>query len=147
MRRFFTVCAFLATSLFAGAQSTAAGSPDALQLKETEHNFAQIPQGKAVYYTFTILNTSTQPLKLDNVQATCGCTTPEWSQEAIAPGTASQIKVGYNAANEGYFEKAITITYNGSQTKQLKIKGTVWKAPDGSAPANVAVQFLKKQIL
>ena len=116
-----------------------------LKLKETEHNFSKIPQGKPVYYTFEIVNTGTTPLKLDNVSASCGCTTPEWSRDPIAPGATAKIKVGYNAAAEGYFEKSITIMYNSDQHKELKIKGTVWKAPDGSAPANASLELLKKQ--
>jgi archaellum component FlaG (FlaF/FlaG flagellin family) len=118
---------------------------DFLVIKETSHDFGKIPQGKPVYYTFEITNTGKEPLKLENVQASCGCTTPEWNREAIAPGTTDKIRVGYNAANEGYFEKPVTITYNGSQSKVLTIKGTVWKAPAGSAPANASVQFLKQQ--
>jgi hypothetical protein len=120
--------------------------PEVLQVRETEHDFGKIPQGKPVYYFFEIINTSDVPLKLDNVQASCGCTTPEWSKDPIPAGGPDQIRVGFNAANEGPFEKPITITYNGSQTKQIKIKGTVWKAPVGSAPANQSVQFLKQQI-
>ncbi|MFN8289948.1 MAG: DUF1573 domain-containing protein [Chitinophagaceae bacterium] len=118
---------------------------DVLQVKETSHEFGLIPQGKPVYYNFDIVNTGTTPLKLDNVQASCGCTTPEWSHEAIAPGATAQIKVGYNAAAVGGFEKTITITYNSTQSKQIIIKGTVWKAPDGPAPLNTSVDFLKKQ--
>jgi hypothetical protein len=98
-----------------------------------------------VYYSFEIVNTGKTPLKLDNVQASCGCTTPNWSNEPIAAGATSTIKVGYNAAAEGSFDKTITITYNSNQTKVLHIKGTVWKAPEGSAPANASVDFLKKQ--
>lgn len=130
-----------------GNAAKPAATNEVLKLKETEHDFSQIPQGKPVYYSFEITNTGTTPLKLDNVQATCGCTTPEWSRDAIAPGATVKIRVGYNAAAEGYFEKPITITYNTNQTRQLKIKGTVWKAPEGSAPANAAVDFLKKQTL
>lgn len=118
---------------------------DVLNLKETEHDFLTIPQGKPVYYSFDIINTGKTPLKLDDVHASCGCTTPEWSREPIAPGATAKIKVGYNAAAEGFFEKSISITYNTNQTKQIKIKGTVWKVPDGSAPANASVDFLKKQ--
>ena len=121
--------------------------PDALLIKTAEFDFGKIPQGKPVFTFFEIMNTGTEPLKLDNVQASCGCTTPEWNQEAIAPGSTATIKVGYNAAAEGYFEKPITITYNTSQSKQLKIKGNVWKAPVGSAPANASIQFLKQQTL
>jgi hypothetical protein len=119
--------------------------PDFLQLTESDHDFGKIPQGKPVYYTFEIKNIWITPLKLDDVHASCGCTTPEWSREAIAPGATAKIKVGYNAATEGSFEKYITVTYNSTQSKQLKIKGLVWKAPEGSAPANASIEFLKKQ--
>jgi len=124
---------------------TTPGADDVLKLKESEHDFDKIPQGKPVYYTFDIVNTGKVVLKLDDVSATCGCTTPEWSREPIAPGAVAKIKVGYNAAAEGPFEKFITLTYNSNQTKQIKIKGTVWKAPEGSAPVNASVDFLKKQ--
>ncbi len=118
---------------------------EVLAVKKIEHDFDKIPQGKPVYYSFEITNTGKTELKLDNVQASCGCTTPEWSRDAIAPGATAKIKVGYNAAAEGPFNKTITVTYNSNQTKVLQIKGTVWKAPEGSAPANVSVDLLKKQ--
>jgi hypothetical protein len=51
--------------------------------------------------------------------------------------------VGYNAASEGPFTKLITITYNGSQTKQFTIKGEVWKTPVTSAPENKDLGSLK----
>jgi hypothetical protein len=146
MKRILALSLLLSAVYFAGAQ-TATPAPDPLVLKEAEHDFAQIPQGKPVYYTFTVVNTGSTPLVLQEVKATCGCTTPEWDHEPIAPGATAPIKVGYNAAGEGNFEKYINITYNGDKTKQLKIKGTVWKAPEGSAPANASVQFLKKQTL
>jgi hypothetical protein len=142
MKQFFTLFFFFLLAGFAQAQNTA----DALELKEAEYNFGSIPQGKPVYYTFLVTNKSTLPLKVDNVQASCGCTTPEWSTEPIAPGATGKIKVGYNAASEGHFEKSVTVTYNGNSTKQLLVKGGVWRAPAGSAPSNVSVNFLKQQI-
>jgi hypothetical protein len=154
MKKFLTLFLLLSASLYSVAQNTNAATQNTnapnqsvLQLKETEHDFSKIPQGKPVYYNFEVVNTGKEPLKLNDVHASCGCTTPEWSPEPIAPGATATIKVGYNAAAEGYFEKFITITYNTNQTEQLKIKGTVWKAPQGSAPANASVEFLKKQNL
>jgi hypothetical protein len=128
-----------------GTTTPAVATDEVLKLKETEHDFSKIPQGKPVYYSFEIVNTGKTALKLDNVTASCGCTTPEWSRDAIAPGAKAVIKVGYNAAAEGPFDKMITITYNTNQTKQIKIKGIVWKAPEGSAPANASIDLLKKQ--
>lgn len=127
------------------AQTTAVAS-ETLEFKELEFDFGTIPQGKPVYHSFSFRNASGTPVKLDGVAATCGCTTPEWTKDPIAPGANDLIKVGYNAATEGYFEKYITVTYNGNVTKQIKIKGKVWKAPSGSAPANASVNFLKQQI-
>ena len=143
MKKWFFFCLFSTSFGWVSAQQPAASEP--LAFKETEHNFASIPQGKPVYYSFEITNTGDQPLKIDEVHATCGCTTPEWSRDPIAPGASTLLKVGYNAATEGYFEKYITVTYNKNITKQLKIKGTVWKAPDGPAPVNASINFLKKQ--
>jgi hypothetical protein len=117
---------------------------EVLVLKETEHDFGKIPQGKPVTTVFSVTNTGKTALKIDNVQASCGCTTPEWEKDkAIEPGATSKITVGYNAAAEGPFNKTITITYNGTQSKQMNIKGEVWKTPAASAPANGAANELK----
>jgi hypothetical protein len=117
-----------------------------LLFREMEYDFSKIPQGKPVYHFFEVVNQGKTAMKLDNVQASCGCTTPEWSRDPIAPGASTKIKIGFNAASEGIFEKYITIYYNNStQNKQIKIKGFVWKAPEGPAPANASVDLLKKQ--
>lgn len=117
---------------------------DILLLKETSHQFGKIPQGRPVTHTFEIVNTGNEPLLLENVQASCGCTTPEWSREPIAPGATAPIKVGYNAYAEGHFNKTVTIFYNNGHTKALTITGEVYKLPPTSAPENASVQFLKQ---
>lgn len=142
MKRIYTLLILLASGCFIYAQDA---TPEILQMKETAFNFGTIPQGKPVYHFFEVTNTGKEPLKIDNVQTSCGCTTPEWSREPIAPGATTMVKVGYNAASEGVFEKSITILYNQSQAKHVKISGTVWKAPQGSAPVNASIQLLKQQ--
>ena len=118
---------------------------EALSMKEAEFDFGKIPQGKPVTHIFYFTNTGTAPFALDNVQASCGCTTPVWNKDVIAPGETAKITVGYNAANEGPFAKPVTITYNGNTTKQIIIKGEVWKTPVTSAPVNTSVNSLKKE--
>lgn len=120
-------------------------APEVIFLKESEFNFGKIPQGKPVTHVFFFTNTGSTPLALDNVQASCGCTTPEWSKDPVPAGGTSKIIVGYNAANDGPFTKFITITYNGTQNKQVTIKGEVWKTPTTSAPENSALSSLKNQ--
>ena len=126
------------------AKSSTAITQDGIILSETEFNFGKIPQGKPVTHIFEITNKGKDSLHIVNVQASCGCTTPEWEREKVhASGEKTNINVGFNAASEGPFSKLITITYNGTQTKQITIKGEVWKTPVTSAPENTAIKNLK----
>ena len=114
-----------------------------LVFSELLHDFGKIPQGKPAEHLFLIENNGLDTFKIDNIQTSCGCTTPEYSRDPILKGQKTQIKVGYNAATEGYFEKSITVTYNGGQLKQLIIKGTVWKTPDQSIPGNSSLKVFQ----
>jgi hypothetical protein len=124
-------------------QTTPVKQPDVLRLKESSFDFGKIPQGRPVTHIFQVFNNGNESLVLENVQASCGCTTPEWSKDPISPGGSQKITVGYNSASEGSFEKSITITYNKGQTKIIMIKGIVWKTPDQSAPKNNSLAILK----
>ncbi|HEY4876291.1 MAG TPA: DUF1573 domain-containing protein [Puia sp.] len=140
---------FLLAFVFIGkAQTTVNAVPDAkadvLQLKEITHDFGKIPQGRPVTYVFEIVNTGAEPLRLENVQASCGCTTPEWTKDAIAPGATSQIKVGYNAHAEGRFMKNVTVFYGDKKNKVITISGEVYKTATASAPENSSIQTLKQ---
>lgn len=141
----FTVGLLQAQSTVISPKSTAPDSKeDILLLKETAHQFGKIPQGRPVTHVFEVVNTGKEPLMLENVQASCGCTTPEWSRAPIAPGATAPIKVGYNAYAEGVFNKTVTIFYNNGHRKTLTITGEVYKLPATSAPENASVQFLKQ---
>ena len=118
---------------------------DVLVLKELEFDFGKIPQGKPVTHVFEVINNGKDSLKIGNVQASCGCTTPEWERDKVqAPGQKTVITVGYNAAAEGPFTKFITVVYNGNLNKQITIKGDVWKTPISSAPENKDLKNLDK---
>jgi hypothetical protein len=123
---------------------TIAQADELLTLKESEFDFGKIPQSKPVIHIFEVTNKSNVPLKITNVNASCGCTTPEWEKDkVVAPGGSTKITVGYNAAAEGPFTKFITVTYNDTQSKQITIKGEVWKTPGSSAPENKGLNDLK----
>ncbi|MEO7312489.1 MAG: DUF1573 domain-containing protein [Chitinophagaceae bacterium] len=109
---------------------------DMLWLNETTHDFGKIAQGKPVTTEFALKNTGKDSLKLEMVQAGCGCTTPQWKPGPYAPGQDFKITVGYNAAAEGAFTKPVTITYNGGQQKVINITGTVFSTPATPAPQN-----------
>jgi hypothetical protein len=119
-------------------KADAAKPAEALWVSETAHDFGKIPQGKPVTTEFELKNTGKDSLRLENVQASCGCTTPVWKAGNYAPGEKFKITVGYNAAAEGAFTKPVTITYNGQQ-KVVTITGTVYTTPSTPAPENKGV--------
>jgi len=137
----------LVIAAFANAQTAAVTTPapvvETIRVN-SQFDFGKIPQGRPATYVFEITNTGKEAMKIDNVQASCGCTTPVWSKDPVEPGATTKVTVGYNAYAEGYFEKTITVQYNGNQSKVLTIKGTVYKAPPGSAPENSSVKLLKQ---
>jgi len=147
MKKIFTFCFAIVIAFGLNAQTTvsdqASVTPEVISMKESAFDFGTIPQGKPVYHFFEVINTGKTPMVISNVQTSCGCTTPEWSKEPVAPGGTTKIRVGYNAAGEGHFEKFITIMYNQNLSKQIKIHGTVWKAPASSAPENSSISLLK----
>jgi len=118
---------------------------ETLQLTENNFDFGKIQQGRPVTHQFEIINTGKEPLVLDNVMASCGCTTPEWSHDPIKPGKSAIIKVGYNAASAGAFNRSVTIMYNNGQTKVIVISGTVFASPTTSAPLNASLSLLKQK--
>ncbi|HEY4112169.1 DUF1573 domain-containing protein [Puia sp.] len=150
MKKLGIVITLFVTSLAVSAQAVNTGGTalprpaDMLLVKENSHNFGKIPQGRPATTTFEVVNTGTVAMKLDNVQASCGCTTPVWSHDPIEAGGTAKIVVGYNAYAEGPFTKTVTVVYNTNMTKTLTISGEVYKTPATSAPDNASVQLLKQ---
>ncbi len=133
-----------ATATAATASKTEATPVEALALKEVEYDFGKIAQGKPVTHDLLVTNTGKTAFKLDDVRASCGCTTPVWDREqTIEPGATAKITVGFNAAAAGPFTKPVTITYNGTQQKIFTIKGEVFATPAAPAPTNQAANDLK----
>ena len=77
---------------------------------------------------FTVTNTGKKPLIIENVAASCGCTTPKKPEKPIPPGKSDQIEVGFKP-RDGQLneqEKTITVSANTeSKMEVLKIKAFV----------------------
>jgi hypothetical protein len=80
-------------------------------------------------YTFTVMNSGELPLVISRVVPSCGCTTPDWTKEPIAPGKTGDIKVTYNPQGRpgGKFIKTINVYSNGKTNGSylLTISGNV----------------------
>ena len=99
---------------------------EVMKLSTDKHDFGKIKQGVPVTTYFTITNTSDKPIVIESATAGCGCTTPEYAKEPIPAGGTTKLKVGYNAAAPGHFDKPVTIKLAGvAETKQVMITGEV----------------------
>lgn len=89
-------------------------------------NVGKIEQGTPVTVTFEFTNTGSAPLLISSAKGQCGCTSVEYSREAIAPNKKGIVKATYNAASAGAFNKGVTVYANvPEQQIQLNIKGEV----------------------
>ncbi len=111
------ICLFISAATFAQTGVT---------FKETKHSFGKIKQNIPATYIFNFTNTSSKPVVIEVATAECGCTTPVYSQAAVAKGKSSTIKVTYNAANPGTFSKHVTVKFaNINPPTVLTIEGEV----------------------
>lgn len=79
----------------------------------------EIEEGTVVSAVFKLTNTSPGKIKIDNIQAACGCTTAEPSKKELAPGETSEIKVIFDSKNRlGDFHKPVTVYLSGSGKTQ-----------------------------
>lgn len=99
-----------------------------ISAETTMHDFGVIKEADGkVSHTFKISNTGDKPLVITRVIASCGCTTPEWPKEPIAPGKTGEIKVTFDPAGRpGPFTKTISIYSNGKKGSFImNIRGEV----------------------
>jgi len=121
MKQLITLGGLLFSALFLFSQPK-------IQFKAIEKDFESIKEDAGLATNvFEFVNKGDQPLIINSVKATCGCTTPEWSQQPIAPGKSGTIKVAYNPQNRpGAFTKNVNVYSNTEPSVTvLTIKGKV----------------------
>ena len=125
---FLAAICFIGTTAFVNAQTKDAK----ITFIEESFDFGNIAEEKGpVTKEFTFTNTGAAPLIVQNVKASCGCTTPDWTKDPVLPGKKGIVKATYNPQNRpGQFNKTITVTSNAeNNTVILTIKGVVNPKP------------------
>ncbi len=116
------------------ADAVPVGPTTTIEFADTKHDYGVIEQGEKVSHIFTFKNTGNEPLVLSNVKPSCGCTTPKWTKEPIAPGGEGEIMVEFDSKGKsGKQTKTVTITANTDPaTTILTITGDI-QTPDSSS--------------
>ncbi|GAB3231088.1 hypothetical protein GCM10027346_17230 [Hymenobacter seoulensis] len=98
---------------------TEAPNPNApvMTFAVADHDFGDIKPGQVVKHTFEFTNTGKSPLLIENATASCGCTTPNWTKEPIAPGAKGTIDVQFDSQGKtGIQNKEVAIQANTQPT-------------------------------
>lgn len=97
-----------------------------IKFEKDVHDFGNLPLKKNAEISFRFTNDSKNPLKILDVKSSCGCAASAWTKEIIKSSEKGEIKVTYDSEYPGYFNKTITVYYNGKNSPyQLKIRGKV----------------------
>jgi Protein of unknown function (DUF1573) len=102
------------------------GSP--YQWRSIKHSFGGIKEnGGDVKHRFAFVNKGMAPLTILSANASCGCTAPSHSKEAIQAGDSGYVEVVYHPAGRpGPFSKTVTVTTDGLPAiTELVISGNV----------------------
>lgn len=91
------------------------------------HDFGTIIEGESVVCYFNYGNEGGEDLLITAVEASCGCTTPNWNHEPLEPGEKETLEIIFDASGRnGEQRKLVTIKSNASnQVVQLTIRAKV----------------------
>lgn len=132
----FFVCAVLATLMSCGnsgnkeKQSIDTLTNEAggqIEFAESVFDFGQVKEGEIVEHEYTYTNTGTAPVILSQVSASCGCTTPSYTQTPVLPGKSGEVKVSFDSNGQvGKQQKIVTIVSNAdNRVTTIQLKGEV----------------------
>ena len=97
-------------------------------ISKQDIDFGVIPLGEKKVIEVTFTNTGVKPLIITDAYVNCGCTSIDFPKEPFMPGKSGKLKISYDADEEGFFNKTITLFSNGENKKEtIKIQGIVAK--------------------
>ncbi|MCX6330819.1 MAG: DUF1573 domain-containing protein [Bacteroidia bacterium] len=121
MKRLFLLCSILAIGALTFAQPI-------MKLSASDHDFGTFKEeaGKQTF-DFIVTNAGNAPLVIQNIVASCGCTTPEWTKGPIPAGGTGKITAIYDPKDRpGQFNKTLSVYTNSKpEIIVLTIKGEV----------------------
>jgi len=94
---------------------------------ERYHTFETVELvDEAVYlkHTFVLTNHQRRPIEIEQVTASCGCTTAEPSTRKVAPGASVEIATTLRLNHEGIKKSHINISYGGTSLDTLYVQGS-----------------------
>ena len=110
-RTFLYLSLFLLSLAGLSAQDKYYKEADVIRFDKKVHDFGDVLIAEGpVSCIFTFTNIGSQPIVVQNVISSCGCTTPEWTREPVRPGATGTISATYSNDQGPYpFDKTLTV--------------------------------------
>ncbi len=121
MKKLFFLLALTSCGIFLWGQPV-------MRISGTEHDFGKFrEEAGRQKYEFVVMNSGNQPLVIQNIVASCGCTLPEWTKTPIPPKGSGIITAIYDPANRpGPFNKTLSVYSNSKpEVVVIVLKGEV----------------------
>lgn len=116
----------MAPAALSGNRVSETPPPVVQWLDSQEYDFGEIAHNRPVSVKFSFKNISDAPLILQTVRTTCGCTAANWTEAPIPAGGNGEVRIEYDAYQQGNFDKKITVFFDKQRKpEKLRIFGTV----------------------
>ncbi len=97
-----------------------------LYFAEATYDFGEMMEDGPGIHKIEFKNIGEEPVVINRVRSSCGCTIPSWPKAPIEPGATGEIEVEYNTALVGPFRKTVYIYSTAVNTPvKIMIKGEV----------------------
>ncbi len=108
-------------------QVKSTGGTPQIRFNSESFDFGRIIQGKEIDHEFEFTNVGSAPLVINNVEVTCGCTTPFYPFIPIEPGERGKISVHFSSKGRlGNQSPTITVYTNTDPgTFELYLRGII----------------------
>ena len=103
------------------ADTTATDTITSIEFENKNYAFGQIVKGQVVEHTYFFTNTGNIDLIIEEVDPSCGCTTPEWTKAPVKPGEKGKIIVKFDTQHQslGNKTKQVAVYSNTSPSRNL----------------------------
>lgn len=109
-----------------------------IQWIDSVANFGTVNAGQKVEVKFTFKNVGDKPLFLTDVHAGCGCTTPDYTKEPVAPGKEGWVTGVFNSDGQhGEVHKYIMVNSNTKNATEHRLTFTGFVKTDEKQPEPV----------
>ncbi|MDR2414938.1 MAG: DUF1573 domain-containing protein [Odoribacteraceae bacterium] len=92
-----------------------------VELPETMFDFGDVAPGEIVGHAFSVKNAGEKDLFIQDVLASCGCTTSNYTRKPVKPGKSGTIEVKFNSAGQHGKQYKVIHVYSNVREKKFEL--------------------------